>query len=174
MGTESPSLYGVGFYDLSKEPVVITVGDIKDRYWSIQLCDDYARWWHLIGSQFNAPGSVRRLLIGPNWSGKYPPEFVGAEVVQAASDMMCVVGRVALTVDTADELKAVNVVQDRSIAIRSTAICSSAANYTPRTASSSSTSRTKSPRMPTSARTGYRRRRMASNSHFASTVPTGP
>jgi hypothetical protein len=24
----------------------------------------------MIGSQFNAPGPVRRLLIGPNWSGK--------------------------------------------------------------------------------------------------------
>ena len=31
------TLYGAGFYDLSKEPVVITVGDIKDHYWSIQL-----------------------------------------------------------------------------------------------------------------------------------------
>ena len=107
------TLYGVGFYDLSKEPVVITVGDIKDHYWSIQLCDNYARWWQLIGSQFNAPGPVRRVLIGPNWSGKYPPEFVGAEVVQAPSDMMCVVGRVALTDDTAEELKVVNGIQDR-------------------------------------------------------------
>jgi hypothetical protein len=106
------TLYGAGFYDLSKEPVVITVGDIKDHYWSIQLCDNYARWWHLIGSQFNAPGPVRRLLIGPNWSGIYPAEFVGADVVQAQSDMMCVVGRVALTDDTAEELKAVNDIQD--------------------------------------------------------------
>ena len=107
------TLYGVGFYDLSKEPVVITVGDIKDHYWSIQLCDNYARWWHLIGSQFNAPGPMRRLLIGPNWSGKYPSDFVGAEVVQAQSDMMCVVGRVALTDGTAEELKVVNGIQDR-------------------------------------------------------------
>ena len=111
------TLYGAGFYDLSKEPVVITVGDIKDHYWSIQLCDNYARWWHLIGSQFNAPGPVRRLLIGPNWSGKYPSDFVGAEVVQAQSDMMCVVGRVALTDDTAEELKAVNDIQDHMTAM---------------------------------------------------------
>jgi hypothetical protein len=40
------TLYGVGFYDLSKEPTVITVGDVRDRYWSIQLVE-----------QFNAPGS---------------------------------------------------------------------------------------------------------------------
>lgn len=106
------TLYGFGFYDLSKEPVVITVGDIKDRYWSIQLVDNYSRWWLLIGSQFNAPGPVRRLLIGPNWSGKYPPDFVGAEIVQSPSNMAGVAARVALTDDTPDELKAVNLVQD--------------------------------------------------------------
>ena len=111
------TLYGVGFYDLSKEPTVITVGDVRDRYWSIQLVDNYARWWHLIGSQFNAPGSVRRLLVGPNWSGKLPPDFVGAEIVQSPSDMMCVVGRVALTDDTPEDLKAVNAVQDRVTAM---------------------------------------------------------
>ena len=111
------TLYGIGFYDLSEEPAVITVGDIRDRYWSIQLVDNYARWWHLIGSQFNAPGPVRRLLIGPNWSGKIPPEFVGAEVVQSPSDMMCVVGRVALTDDTPEDLKAVNAIQDRVTAL---------------------------------------------------------
>jgi len=111
------TLYGIGFYDLSKEPVVITVEEVKDRYWSIQLADNYARWWHLIGSQFNAPGPVRRLLIGPDWSGKIPQDFVGAEVVRSQSDMMCVLVRVALTDDTPDELKAVNAVQDRMTVI---------------------------------------------------------
>lgn len=106
------ALYGIGFYDLSKEPVVITVGDIKDRYWSVQVVDNYSRWWLLIGSQFNAPGPVRRLLIGPYWSGKYPPDFVGAEFVQSPSNMACVAARVALTEDTPDELMAVNSVQD--------------------------------------------------------------
>lgn len=92
--------------------MVITVGDIKDRYWSVQVVDNYSRWWLLIGSQFNAPGPVRRLLIGPYWSGKYPPDFVGAEFVQSPSNMACVAARVALTEDTPDELMAVNSVQD--------------------------------------------------------------
>ena len=85
-------LYGFAMLDLSKEPVVITVPEIKDHYWSIQLVDNYARWWHLIGSQFNAPGPVRRLLIGPNWSGKLPAGFVGADIVQSPSDFAAVAG----------------------------------------------------------------------------------
>jgi hypothetical protein len=107
------TLYGFAMLDLSKEPVVITVPEIKDRYWSIQLYDNYARWWHLIGSQYNAPGPVRRLLIGPNWSGKLPEGFVGADIVQSTSDFAGVLARIALTDDTGDELKVVNGIQDR-------------------------------------------------------------
>ena len=107
------TLYGFAMLDLSKEPVVITVPAIKDHYWSVQLYDNYARWWHLIGSQFNAPGPVRRLLIGPNWSGKLPAGFVGADIVQSPSDFAGVAARIALTDDTDDELKVVNSIQDR-------------------------------------------------------------
>jgi hypothetical protein len=107
------TLYGFAALDLSKEPVVITVPEIKDRYWSIQLYDNYARWWHLIGNQFNAPGPVRRLVIGPNWSGKLPEGFVGADIVQSSSDFAGVGARVALTDDTDEEFKVVNAIQDR-------------------------------------------------------------
>ncbi len=106
------ALYGIGFYDLSREPVVVTAGDIKDRYWSVQVVDNYSRWWLLVGNQFNAPGQVRRLLIGPNWNAKFPPDFAGAEIAQSPSNTACVAARVALTDGTADELRAANAVQD--------------------------------------------------------------
>ena len=111
------TLYGVGMFDLSEEPAVIIVPDIKDHYWSVQLYDNYSRWWHMIGSQFNAPGPVRRLLIGPNWSGKLPDGFVGADIVQSQSDFAGVLARVALTDDTKEELKIVNGIQDRITAM---------------------------------------------------------
>ncbi len=80
------TLYGFGALDLAKEPAVITVAGIKDHYWSVQLHDNYPRWWHMIGSQVNVPDPVQRLLIGPNWSGKLPAGFVGADIVQSPSD----------------------------------------------------------------------------------------
>jgi len=108
------TLYGTAMLDLSKEPVVVTVPDLKeDRYWSIQLFDNYAQYWHMIGSQFNAPGPVKRLLIGPNWSGKLPSGFVGAEIVQSTSDFAGVLVRIALTDNTDEEVKLVNGIQDR-------------------------------------------------------------
>jgi hypothetical protein len=111
------TLYGVGMFDLSEEPAVIIVPEIKDHYWSVQLYDNYARWWHMIGSQFNAPGPVRRLLIGPNWSGKLPDGFVGADIVQSQSDFAGVLARVALTDDTEEEVQIVNAIQDRITAM---------------------------------------------------------
>ncbi len=111
------TLYGVGMFDLSEEPAVIIVPEIKDHYWSVHLHDNYARWWHMIGSQFNKPGPVRRLLIGPNWSGKLPDGFVGADIVQSQSDFAGVLARVALTDDTEEELQTVNAIQDRITAM---------------------------------------------------------
>ena len=111
------TLYGVGMFDLSKEPAVIIVPEIEDHYWSVQLHDNYARWWHMIGSQFNAPGPVRRLLIGPNWRGDLPDGFVGADIVQSQSDFAGVLARVALTDDTEGELRIVNGIQDRITAM---------------------------------------------------------
>jgi hypothetical protein len=107
------TLYGLATLDLAKEPVVITVPEIRDHYWSIQFADNYARWWPMmIGSQFNAPGALKRLLIGPNWAGKMPAGFVGAEITQSSSDFAAVTARIALTDDTPDELKLVNGIQD--------------------------------------------------------------
>ncbi len=106
------TLYGFANLDLTKEPVVVTVAEIRDHYWSAQFYDNYAHWWHMIGSQFNAPGPVRRLLIGPNWSGNLPSGFVGADIVQSTSDFAGILARIALTDDTPDELKIVNTLQD--------------------------------------------------------------
>ena len=56
------TLYGVGMFDLSREPAVIVVPEIADHYWSVQLHDNYARWWHMIGSQRGGPRNSDSLL----------------------------------------------------------------------------------------------------------------
>lgn len=107
------TLYGPAMLDLSKEPVVLMVPEINNRYWSIQFADNYARWWPvMVGSQFNRPGPLRRLLVGPNWNGKIPAEFVGADIMKSTSDFSVAGARIALTDDTPEELKIVNAIQD--------------------------------------------------------------
>lgn len=107
------TLYGSAMLDFSKEPVVITVPEIDNQYWSVQLCDNYAKWWLKIGSQFTKKGALKRLLVGPNWTGQLPKGFYGADIVTSPSDFSVAVIRIALTDDTEKELKHVNSIQDR-------------------------------------------------------------
>lgn len=106
------TLYGVAMIDLRTGPAIVTVEEVRDHYWSLQFHDNYARWWHMIGSQFNAPGPVRRLLIAPGWKGTIPPELVGADIVESPSNFAGVMGRVALTGDSPEELETVHAIQD--------------------------------------------------------------
>ena len=106
------TLYGFAMLDFSKEPVVIIVNEVKEHYWSVQLHDNYAHWWHMIGSQFNPQGPVRRLLLGRSWKGSIPADFVGADIVESRSDFGGAVARVALRDDIPEELRAVNAIQD--------------------------------------------------------------
>jgi hypothetical protein len=107
------TLYGSAMLDLAKEPIVITVPEIRDHHWSVQFVDNYSRWWPMmIGGQFNAPGPLKHLLIGPNWAGKMPSGFFGAEITQSPSDFAIALARIALTDDTPEELKLVNGIQD--------------------------------------------------------------
>lgn len=107
------TLYGVAMLDLVKEPVVVTVPAISDRYWSLQLADNYARWWHMIGSQFTGKGPVQRLLVGPGWRGRLPEGFVGEQIIQSPSDFSVAALRMALTDDSPEELNAINACLDR-------------------------------------------------------------
>ncbi len=97
------TVYGMAMLDLSRDAVVVTVSPIADRYWSIQFFDNYARWWHMMGSQFDVPGPARRLFIGPNWKGGLPDGFLGSEVVQAPSDLSGVGARMPRPLYEPDE-----------------------------------------------------------------------
>lgn len=107
------TLYGFAMLDLASGPVVVTVPEIVGRYWSIQLYDNYGRWWHMIGNQFNAPGPVRRLVIGPDVDSGLPDGFAGTEIAQAPSDFSGLGVRIAITSDDADELAEVDGLLDR-------------------------------------------------------------
>ncbi len=112
-GPNATTIYGGATLDLSRDMIVVTVPEIRGRYWSIEFADNYARWWPLmIGSQFNEPGPIKRLIVGPNWSGKLPSGFVGAEIMRSPSDYAVATVRIAVTDDTADELRHVNDIQD--------------------------------------------------------------
>lgn len=64
-------VYGLGFFDLDKEPVVAQVPDFGDRFWVYALYDARTDQFADLGKPYGSkPGFY--LLVGPNWKGETP------------------------------------------------------------------------------------------------------
>ena len=64
-------VYGLGFFDLDKEPVIAQVPDFGDRFWVYALYDARTDQFGELGKPYGSkPGFY--LLAGPNWQGNVP------------------------------------------------------------------------------------------------------
>jgi len=64
-------VYGIGFFDLDKEPIVFQVPDFGDRFWVFALYDARSDEFAQIGKQYGTkPGFY--LMVGPSWNGETP------------------------------------------------------------------------------------------------------
>lgn len=64
--------YSVAWFDVSKEPLVITVPDAGSRYYSIQMMEMYSDIFGYIGKRETENKAGNYLLVGPDWKGKVP------------------------------------------------------------------------------------------------------
>jgi hypothetical protein len=106
------TLYGFGFYDLDTEPVVIITPEVPDRYFSVQACDQFPRWFMAIGNQFTGWQAQQTLIIGPGFTGPYPEGFAGSQIYPSASEAALVACRYALRSRDPEEVSAVNALMD--------------------------------------------------------------
>lgn len=77
-------VYGIGFFDLDTQPVVVQVPDFGDRFWVYaaydQRTDEFGQMGRAYGTK---PGFY--LLVGPNWTGDVPEGIAG--VVRAPTSL---------------------------------------------------------------------------------------
>lgn len=66
------TIYSVMFADVSKEPLILTVPPIKNRYYNIQISDAYLENVHYIGTSKNEVSGGEYALVGPNFKGTLP------------------------------------------------------------------------------------------------------
>ena len=107
------TLYGSGFLDLQKEPLIIEMPEIADRYFSLQLMDQYGIFYFMAGTQFNGTQARSYLLVGPEYEGKLPGEFATTEVIRAPSNVAYALVRIAVKTGAEDEIRRINQYQDR-------------------------------------------------------------
>ena len=66
------TLYTAGWFDVSKEPMIIHMPDTKDRYYVMQILD---AWTNVIGSPGKrTTGTAEQdiAIVGPGWHGQLP------------------------------------------------------------------------------------------------------
>jgi len=69
-------VYGLGFFSLDEQPVVIQIPDIGDRFWVYAIYDARTDQVGQLGKPYGTkPGFY--LLTGPNWKGEVPKGISG-------------------------------------------------------------------------------------------------
>jgi hypothetical protein len=95
--------YGLGFFELDKEPVVIQVPDFGDRFWVYAIYDARTDQVGNVGKPYGTrPGFY--LLVGPNWKGETPQGIAG--VIQSSTEMANIIPRIQMD-DTKEDRAAI-------------------------------------------------------------------
>jgi len=105
-------VYGLGFFSLDEEPVVIQVPDFGDRFWVYALYDQRTDQFGELGKPYGSkPGFY--LLAGPNWKGETPAGITA--VVHSPTALASAIPRVFQN-DTAEDKKAIQPVINQIVA----------------------------------------------------------
>lgn len=92
-------VYGLGFFSLDEQPVVIQVPDFGDRFWVYALYDQRTDQFGHLGKPYKTePGFY--LIAGPNWKGEVP-EGINA-VVRSSTEFANIIPRVFMDDTEAD------------------------------------------------------------------------
>lgn len=105
-------VYGLGFFDLDAEPVVIQVPDFGDRFWVYALYDARTDQFGHLGKPYGSkPGFY--LLVGPGWDGLKPSGIT--EVLRATTSLANAIPRVFQD-DTPEDKSAIQSVINKVVA----------------------------------------------------------
>jgi len=105
-------VYGLGFFSLDEEPVVIQVPDFGDRFWVYAVYDARTDQFADLGKPYGTtPGFY--LLAGPNWKGDVPAGIAG--VFRGSTALANTVPRVFMN-NTDEDRAAIQEVIDQIVA----------------------------------------------------------
>jgi len=104
-------VYGLGFFALDEEPVVVQVPDFGDRFWIYALYDARTDQFAAIGKPYaTKPGFY--LIVGPNWKGQTPAGI--SSVIRSSTEMANIIPRVFMD-NTAADRQAIQPVINRIV-----------------------------------------------------------
>jgi hypothetical protein len=107
------TLYGTGFLDMQKEPVIIEMPEIKDRYFSLQIMSQYGIFYIMAGNQFNGTEARSYIIVPGDYKGKIPGEFATTEVIHAPSKIGYAMTRIGVLTGSDKDISQINAYQDK-------------------------------------------------------------
>jgi hypothetical protein len=69
------TLYSPAFLDL-KEPLVLQIPSISDRYYTLQFVNAYTNNFMFVGARTNVTSGGSYIITGPNWNETIPAAMV--------------------------------------------------------------------------------------------------
>lgn len=85
------TLYSSLWFDLSKEPLILTLPDTGGRYHVIPLYDMWTDVFATLGSRTNGTKGGNFALVGPNWKGALPK---GVTRINSPTESGWIIGRI--------------------------------------------------------------------------------
>ena len=102
------TLYTQAWFDVSKEPWIVTVPDMADRYFLLPMMDAWTNVFASPGSR-NGGGKPRTFAItGPDWHGTLPPDVLD---YKSPTALVWLLGRIYCS-GTPEDYDAVHKLQD--------------------------------------------------------------
>lgn len=103
------TLYTAAWIDVGKEPWVLSLPDMKGRYFLFPMLDAWTTVFEAPGSRTTGTGAQTYAITGPGWSGKLPP---GMTQYKSPTDLVWILGRIYCT-GTPEDYAAVHAIQDQ-------------------------------------------------------------
>ena len=103
------TLYTTAFFDVGKEPWVLSLPDMKDRYALFPLLDGWTNVFQVPGKRTTGTGAQTYAITGPGWTGTLPS---GVKEYKSPTSLVWLLGRIYCT-GTPEDYAAVHALQDQ-------------------------------------------------------------
>jgi hypothetical protein len=103
------TLYSTAWLDLSKEPYVLCLPDMGDRYFLMPMLDGWTNVFQVPGTRTTGNKAQTYAITGPGWKGDLPD---GVKELKSPTNMVWIIGRTYCT-GTPEDYKACHAVMDK-------------------------------------------------------------
>jgi len=100
------TLYSIVWFDVSKEPLIVSVPD-TDRYYMLPMLDMWTDVFAAPGTRTSGNKAKNFAIVGPNWKGTLPE---GVEQINTTTNIGWIIGRTQT--NGAEDYENVNKIQD--------------------------------------------------------------